>query len=95
MVRKKKEEKTDYEALNSHFMLIPRMDAGTARDLIDLGFSRTYELAGRSPDVLFDELRKRKPEAPRFKLHLFRMAVYFAETDDPDPRKLCPEAWLD
>lgn len=92
---KKKKEKTDYRALNSHFMLIPRMDSSTARDLIDLGFSRIYELAGRSPEALFETLKQRKPEAPEFKLHLFRMAVYFAEVEDPDPKKLRPEAWLD
>ena len=95
MARKTKEKKTDYEALNSHFMLIPKMDATTARDLIDLGFFRIYELAGRSPEVLFDNLKKRNPEAPLFKLHLFRMAVYFAEEESPDPAKLRPEAWLD
>ncbi len=92
---KKKKEKTDYEALNSHLMLIPRMDASTARDLIDLGFSRIYELAGRSPDALYESLRKKNPEAPLFKLHLLRMAVYYSEESDPDHQKLRPEVWTD
>lgn len=95
MRRKPKEKKTDYEALNSHFMQIPRMDTSTARDLIDLGFQRTYELAGRSPEVLFDQLKRIRPDTQDYKLPLFRLAVYFAEEEHPDPKRLKPEAWFD
>ncbi len=92
---KKKKEKVDTDALNSHFMRIPRMDASTARDLLDLGFSRIYELAGRSPEALYDSLRRSKPDVPVVKLHLLRMAVYYSEEPDPDPAKLRPEVWRD
>jgi hypothetical protein len=92
---KRKKEKADVEALNSHFMRIPRMDASTARDLLDLGFSRIYELAGRSPEALYESLKEKNPDIPPLKLHLLRMAVYYAEASDPDPRKLRPEVWMD
>ncbi len=95
MRRKPKEKKTDYEALNSHFMQIPRMDVSTARDLIDLGFDRTYQLAGRSPEVLYDQLKRLRPDTPEYKLPLIRLAVYFAEEESPDPKRLRPEAWID
>ena len=94
-MNKKKREKADLEALNSHFMRIPRMDASTARDLLDLGFTRIYELAGRSPESLFETLKRRNPDIPPVKLHLLRMAVYYSEEPDPDPRKLKPEVWID
>ncbi len=92
---KKKKEKADLEALNSHFMLIPRMDASTARDLIDLGFSRIYELSGRSPDSLYETLKQKNPDIPKLKLHLLRMAVYYSEESNPDPKMLRPEVWMD
>ncbi len=96
MAQPKKEKKTDYEALESPFMRIPQMKVDLARCLIDLGYRQIYDLAGRAPDSLRDEVLNR-PSAkqipdlyPRLKL-----AVYFAETDDPDPAKLKLTHWLE
>ena len=92
---KKKKRKTDYDALNSSFTHIPHLNIETARDLLDLGFREIYELSGRSPEVLFESLKKKKTNTPKDRLYSIRMAVYFAETDDPDPAKLLPHAWKD
>ena len=89
----KKKKKVDYEALNSAFMRIPGMDVITARALIDLGFRETYELSGRSPEALYDGYKKQKGEAPSQILWALRMAVYVAETPEPDPRRLKPALW--
>ena len=91
----RKEKKVDYDALRSALMHIPRIDVGTVRDLLDLGFETAEDLNGRSPEVLFQEIVHRKPETPTDRLLSIRMAVYFAETLDPDPKKMHPWAWRD
>lgn len=91
----KKEKKTDYVALQSAFMRIPRMRIEVARDLLDLGLSEIYHLQGRSPETLYAELIKRKPDAPRDRLHYFRMAVYYAENDQPEAHKMNTSYWAE
>lgn len=81
MVPRKKKE-TDYAALQSPFMQIPRMKVEIARDLLDLGVVQVYQLQGRSPEVLFENLRKLRPQSPADTLSYFRMAVHFAETGE-------------
>ncbi len=91
---KKKEKKVDYAALNSPFMKLPRMDVATARALLDLGLREVYELVGRAPEALFEDLRKRHPATPQDRLYSLRLAVYCAENPAPDPAKLHPSAWM-
>lgn len=88
-----KKKKVDYQALGSPFMRIPRMDVATARDLLDIGLAEIYHLQGRSPESLFNDLQRLKPEAPADRLAMIRMAVYFAETPDPNPQLLQPSVW--
>ena len=90
-----KKKKADYEALRSALMRIPRIDVGTVRDILDLGFETAEDLNGRSPEVLFQEILRQKPETPKDRLFSLRMAVYFAETPDPEPKKMHPWAWRD
>ena len=87
----KKKKKVDIEALRAPLKRIPGMNISTVRDLMDLGFQDTDELRGRSPEAIFEDIRLHKPETPGDRLHFLRMAVYFAETDEPDPQLL--EAW--
>jgi hypothetical protein len=86
-------KKTDYAALQSPFMRIPRLPVEVARDLLDLGLQEVYELQGRAPEALLMELRRKKPAAPDSRLAYFRLAVYFAETPEPEQNKLHPAAW--
>ena len=88
-----KNKKTDYEALNSALMKIPRMKTEVARDLIDIGITETYQLRGRSPEVLLEELQKKRLNVPSDRLAYFKMVIYFAETDTPEPVLLHPCAW--
>jgi len=90
---KKKKKKVDYEALNSALMRIPRMDVAAARSLIDAGVREIFELRGRAPEVLFEEARAKKPEISEEQIRLFRMAVYYAETENPEPHMLHPDQW--
>jgi len=91
----KKKKKVDYDALNSALMQIPKIDIATVRDLLDLGFKFPHELVGRSPENLYEELRRTKPEVPEVRLFYFRMVVYAVESSDPEREKLTPWAWQD
>jgi hypothetical protein len=95
MAPPKKKKEPDYAALSSPFMRIPRMPVEVARDLLDLGLRDIFELQGRAPEVLFEELQRLKPDAPSSRLQFFRLAVYFAETPQPEGHKLHPSAWRD
>lgn len=93
MFPQKKKKKVDYEALNSALMRIPRMDVAVARSLIDIGIREIYDLQGRAPEVLFEEARSKNDEIPDDRIRYFRMAVYFAESDEPEVSKLHPDEW--
>ena len=67
------------------------MNIQTVRDLLDLGFRDIDELRGRSPEAIFQDICSIKPHTAGDRLQFLRMAVYFAESDDPDPQLL--EAW--
>ena len=86
-------KKTDYVALNSALMKIPRMKTEVARDLIDIGITETYQLTGRSPEVLLEELQKKRVAVPGDRLAYFKMVIYYAETETPEPALLHPAAW--
>lgn len=90
----KKKKKVDSAALNSPFNRIPRVGVDGARALLDLGFKDIFELEGRSPEALYDDLKKQRKEPPPIDfLYRFRLAVYFAETPQPDPSRLHLQAW--
>lgn len=93
MFEPKKKKKVDYEALNSALMRIPRMDVAAARNLIDLGIREIYDLQGRAPEVLMEDARSKNSEIPQDRIRYFRMAVYYAECEAPEPARLHPDAW--
>lgn len=89
----RKKQKTDYEALQSPFMRIPRMRVEVARAFLDLGLRHLHDLQGRAPESLWADWRGRHPEGPDW-LPFFRMAVYFVEAGDaPDKALMHPAAW--
>lgn len=71
------------------------MKVEVARDLIDLGLHQIYDLEGRSPEVLWEELKRLREAPPPDRLPWFRLAVYYAETPSPDRSKLHIHAWMD
>jgi len=76
-------------------MRISRFPVDVARELLDAGYYRVDQLAGRSPESLLAEIaaRSKARPAPHY-LPAIRMAVYFAESDQPDPKKLFLDQWL-
>jgi len=90
----RRKRKADTEALSSAFMRIPRLPVEAARDLLDLGLTDLYQIAGRAPETLFAEIRKKRPDTPPDRLAAFRLAVYVAENpENPDRNKLHLSAW--
>ncbi|MFP4540153.1 MAG: helix-hairpin-helix domain-containing protein [Opitutales bacterium] len=89
----RRRKKVDREALQSPFSRIPGLDLRTVRDLLDLGFRQVDELAGRSPEALFEEVQNLRENTPPDRLWHLRLAVYFAETPEPDPARLAAWRW--
>ena len=74
-------------------MRIPGMPVWGARAIMDAGFYEVYELQGRSPESLYEDLRNKQPTTPEDRLSIFRLAVYYADNSEPDPKLLNPEVW--
>ena len=90
-----KRKKVDTEALHSAFMRIPRMKVEIARYLLDIGYQNIFELEGRSPEILHDDVKRHHPDLRPDTLNYLRMAVYVAETPQPEAKLCHPAAWQD
>lgn len=93
MARSSREKKTDFAALQSPFMRVPRMKTEVARSLIEVGFREVFELQGRSAESIWAMIREKRPNTPPDQLPFIRMLVYYAETPSPEVRLLHPKAW--
>lgn len=93
--REGRRRKVDREALDSPLKRIPGLDMATVRDLLDIGIRQIDELNGRSPEALLEEILNLREQTPGDRLYSLRLAVYFAETEDPDPALLHPWKWSD
>lgn len=91
----KPKKKVDSEALHSSFMRIPRMKVEVARYLLDLGFRDVFELEGRSPEMILEDVKRIYSDPRPDSLQYLRMAVYVAETPNPDPKRCHPSIWKD
>jgi hypothetical protein len=90
----KKKRKVDVAALQSEFKCtVPSLDIAVARDLIDCGYFHIDEIRGRSPEVIFEQVKKLRPQTPIDHLWSLRMMIYFAETPEPDRKLMHPHMW--
>lgn len=75
---------------------IPGVGPSLAQDLRDLGIRQVAELRGEDPERLYTRLiAQRGVHQDRCVLYVFRCAVYFAETAQPDPERLKWWNWKD
>lgn len=75
---------------------IPGVGTSIAQDLIDLGIYSVKELQGQNAQLLYDKLCSlRGQRIDRCMLYVFKCAIYFAETADPDPELLKWWNWKD
>lgn len=75
---------------------IPGVGQSLAEDLFDLGFRSVGDLRGEDPEAMYKKLcRRRHSHIDRCVLYVFRCAVYYASTKEPDPELLLWWNWKD
>jgi hypothetical protein len=75
---------------------IPGVGDSIASYLIELDILNISDLKGRDPEALYTRFCvMRGTRIDRCLLYVFRCAVYFAETENPDPEKLKWWNWKD
>lgn len=81
---------------NTDLQTIPGVGKSIAQDLRDIGIQYVEDLKGKDPQALFDASNKIAGTIQdRCLLYVFREAVYFAQTPNPDPEKLKWWNWKD
>lgn len=75
---------------------IPGVGKETEKDLVMLGYNSVSSLKGVNPEELYErECIMRGVKIDRCQLYVYRCAVYFAETENPEPEKLKWWYWKD
>lgn len=75
---------------------IPYVGKRTEEALLALGFASVASLKGADPQEIYErECWMKGQKIDRCQLYVYRMAVYYAETETPDPEKLKWWAWKD
>lgn len=75
---------------------IPGVGRETEKDLIMLGYTTVDSLKDADPEEMYErECRLRGRRVDRCQLYVYRCAVYFASTKNPDPEKLKWWNWKD
>lgn len=75
---------------------IPGVGKQTEQDLLALGYTTVESLRGADPEEMFRcDCRRRGVQIDRCQLYIYRCAVYFAETPQPEPEKLKWWNWKD
>lgn len=82
--------------MRSDLRRIPGVGKNIEADLMALGINSVADLKGRDPEQLYLQDCARKGfREDRCQLYVFRLAVYFAETPNPDPARLKWWLWKD
>jgi hypothetical protein len=75
---------------------IPGVGPSLSKDLNDLGYDRVPDLIGEDPEQMYARLMHiRREHQDRCVLYVFRCAVYYASTPNPEPELLKWWAWKD
>ncbi len=75
---------------------IPGVGPSISVVLVNLGIQRVGDLVGRDPNELYERLcTDRGTYIDRCVLYVFQCAVYFAETERPEPELLQWWHWKD
>lgn len=89
-------EKGEMERALADFRRVPGVGEKIAVDFWDLGYDRVAALRGEDPEAMYERLcAYHGQHIDRCMLYVFRCAVYFAETGDPDPELLKWWSWKD
>ncbi len=81
-------------SLRDDLQTIPGVGPSISQDIRVLGYGSVAELRGQNPQEMYERLcLKRGHHIDRCVLYVFRCAVYFAETEEPEPRLLKWWSW--
>lgn len=84
------------DKLSNRLEAVPGIGRSLAKDLRDLGINAVSDLKGRDPEKMYSDLcRLRGAHQDRCVLYVFRSAVYFAGTDNPDTELVKWWNWKD
>lgn len=82
--------------IKSDFERIPGVGKSIARDFLDLGYQSVAELKTENPQQMYENLCALRGEhIDRCVLYVFREAVYFARTPNPEADLLKWWNWKD
>ena len=82
--------------MNENLLQIPGVGKTTKDDLIRLGYFNISSLKGANPMEMYRQTCKiQNCQVDRCVLYVYRCAVYYAETKNPDPEKLKWWYWKD
>ncbi len=88
----------DEEKIKSlkELQIIPGVGKSIANDLYNIGIRGIRDLKGKDPEILYHQSNTLAGvQQDRCLLYVFRCAVYFAETPEPDFNKLRWWFWKD
>ena len=75
---------------------LPNIGPSTALDLYDLGIRCVPDLKRQNPQRMYEQLMtQRGSHIDRCQLYVFRAAVYYAQTREPDPALVQWWKWSD
>jgi hypothetical protein len=81
---------------NSDLQNIPGVGPRTEQELQAIGIKCVRDLKGKDPEELYEKMCKRKgTRVDRCELYVFRCAVYYADHERRDPRRLKWWNWKD
>ena len=73
-------------SLRDDLQTIPGVGPSISQDIRVLGYGSVAELRGQNPQEMYERLcLRRGRDIDRCVLYVFRCAVYFAETEEPQP----------
>lgn len=82
--------------MKTNLIKIPNVGKKTKESLINIGITCVEDLVGKDAKDLYEKDCKVKGfQEDRCQLYLFRMAIYYAETPNPEPEKLKWWYWKD
>ncbi len=82
--------------LKHPLMEIPGVGVSIAQDLVNIGINQISDLIGKNPDDLYQQSNRFAGTVQdRCLLYVFRCAVYYANNQQHDPKRLKWWNWKD
>lgn len=82
--------------MTTDLLKIPGVGSNMKQHLVNIGYNFVEDLVGQDPEAIYKkDCLFQQTQVDRCALYVYRLAVYFAETKNPDPDKLQWWKWKD